>query len=156
MANLTDTEKKLLSSVKENTDELIKLTQQLVHIPSENTPPYGGEKAVQKFMQSWLSGIGIETRLIDLTKTKGLTDHELYFEGQGYERRDYTDRPNLAARISGANSGKTLILSGHIDTMPAGKTKWQHEPFGGDVIGNKLFGRGAFDMKGGIAAGADR
>lgn len=43
------------------------------------------------------------------------------------------------------------MLSGHVDTVPAGSAPWTRDPFGGEVEGNRLYGRGANDMKGGIA-----
>ena len=125
MNKLSETEKKLIDAVETVKEELISLAAKLVSIATENTPPGGAEIAGQKFIQDWLECIGIGSELIELTKVKGLSEHKLFFESQGYERRDYSGRPNLAARMKGAGEGKTLILSGHIDTMPAGKTHWQ-------------------------------
>lgn len=152
MNKLSKIEKKLIEAVETTREELITLTANLVSIATENTPPGGGEIAGQKFIQNWLEGIGIDSELIELVDVKGLSKHRLFYESQGYERRDYSGRPNLAARMKGAGGGKTLILSGHIDTMPAGKTHWKHDPFGGEIADGKLYGRGSFDMKGGIAA----
>jgi acetylornithine deacetylase len=152
MTDLTSTERRLLKTVQAGADELVALTQQLVRIPSENRPPAGGEQAAQVFIQKWLADVGVAAELIDLTRLQGLTEHELFFRGEGYERREYEGRPNLAARLSGQGTGRSLVLSGHIDTMPAGKTRWRRAPFGGEVEGNRLYGRGSMDMKGGIAA----
>lgn len=59
---------------------------------------------------------------------------------------------NLVARIAGASPGPRLVLSGHLDTYPAGDPAgWRVDPFGGDVADGRIYGRGAADMKGGIA-----
>ncbi|SFI18032.1 MULTISPECIES: M20 family metallopeptidase [Microbacterium] len=58
-------------------------------------------------------------------------------------------RSNLVATWRG---GGPLVLSGHLDTVPFGDTAWVHDPLGGDVDKGRLFGRGASDMKGGVAA----
>jgi acetylornithine deacetylase len=144
-------ERELLRAAERAAPELVELASALVRIPSENIPPRGGELAGQRFVQEWLTGAGIAAELIDLEKVPGLKEHPLFFEGAGYERREYRERPNLAARLKGGGGGKTLILSGHSDTMPAGKGAWTRPPFGGEVAGDRLYGRGSFDMKGGIA-----
>jgi len=57
---------------------------------------------------------------------------------------------NLYARIGTAKPN--LVFAGHTDVVPAGsEASWSHPPFAGDVAGDKLYGRGAVDMKGGIA-----
>ncbi|MHC4716414.1 MAG: M20 family metallopeptidase [Planctomycetota bacterium] len=153
MSDLRGDERKVLDALDAGADGLTSLTRDLVRIPSENTPPTGGEREAQEFIRGWLGELGVEAELIDLDAVNGLAEHELFFRGEGYERRDYADRPNLAARLGGAGGGPTLIVSGHIDTMPVGNTRWTREPFGGQVEGGRVFGRGAMDMKGGIAAG---
>ena len=152
MTEPTRKERELLEAIEASRDELVGLAAALVRIPSENSPPGGGEKAAQGFIREWLAGLGVEAELIDLTGVPGLAEHELFFRGEGYERREYEGRPNLAARLPGTGGGRSLVLSGHIDTMPAGKTTWEHDPFGGEVAGDRLYGRGSMDMKGGIAA----
>ncbi len=146
-------EQRLSAMLDDNFDRLVSLVRDLVRIPTENTPPDGGEAAGQEFIRGWLSReAGVESELIELDAVPGLSGHELFFHGEGYERRDYRGRPNLAAQIAGTGGGRTLILSGHIDTMPAGGGDWTHPPFSGMIENGIIFGRGAFDMKGGIAA----
>ena len=152
MSELTPTERGLVDAVEAGRDELVELAQKLVRIPSQNLPPGGEEEPAQLYIQKWLAGIGVQAELIYPDRVEGLCEHELFFRGQGCERRDYAGRPNLAARVKGGGAGRSLILSSHIDTMPAGKTEWQYDPFGGHVAGGRLYGRGSFDMKAGIAA----
>jgi succinyl-diaminopimelate desuccinylase len=61
-------------------------------------------------------------------------------------------RPSLVLEV-GDRSGPTLWFNGHLDTVPIGnRLHWRHEPFGGDEVGGFLYGRGASDCKGGVAA----
>ena len=66
--------------------------------------------------------------------------------------RDYANRPNVTSQIDGKGEGRSLLLSGHIDTVPLGTTDWSYDPFGAVVEDGKLYGLGSFDMKGGVAA----
>ncbi len=61
-------------------------------------------------------------------------------------------REGLIARIAGTEEGGTLCFSGHLDTVPIGTERWTHDPFAGLIEGDRLWGRGACDMKGGVAA----
>jgi acetylornithine deacetylase len=76
----------------------------------------------------------------------GIHDHVIFRGG-----RDYTGRPNVGARKPGTGGGRSLLLSGHIDTVPKGTQPWTRDPFGGEVENNRLFGRGSNDMKAGVA-----
>src|SRR5262249_45333872 len=71
-----------------------------------------------------------------------------------YVRRDrhYRGRHNLVARLAGTGGGRSLLLSGHIDTVPTRPHPWRDGPFSGVVRGGRLFGRGSWDMKSGLAA----
>jgi acetylornithine deacetylase len=75
-----------------------------------------------------------------------LEGHRLYLKG-----RNYTGRPNVATRRKGSGGGKSLLLSGHIDTVPAGTQRWTRPPFGAQIEGNRIYGRGSNDMKAGVA-----
>lgn len=57
-------------------------------------------------------------------------------------------RANLVARIRGDGSERPLLLSGHVDVVPAEREHWKHDPFSGKVIDQAVWGRGAMDMKG--------
>ena len=63
-------------------------------------------------------------------------------------------RDDVVGRLAGAGGGRSLILNGHVDVVPAGDVSaWPHDPWGGELEGGRLWGRGACDMKGGIASG---
>ncbi len=65
---------------------------------------------------------------------------------------DFAGRPQLAAVLAGAGSGRSLLLNGHIDAVDVEpRDQWLSDPFKVDERGGYLFGRGVNDMKGGIA-----
>lgn len=60
-------------------------------------------------------------------------------------------RPNLIARLKGSDQTPPLLLQGHVDVVSAAHQTWRHPPFSGDIIDGCVWGRGALDMKGGVA-----
>ncbi len=60
------------------------------------------------------------------------------------------ERPNLIARLTGAGTSTPLLLQGHVDVVAA-RGEWLHDPFGGELHDGYIWGRGALDMKGGVA-----
>lgn len=132
--------------VERRRDRLIEITRKLIQIPSENTPPSGAEKECQIWIAQSLSKTGLQPDLYHLAAVTGLDRHPLFVPG-----REYADRPNLGAVRRGKGDGRSLLLSGHIDTVPRGTQSWTRDPFGGEVEANRIFGRGSNDMKGGVA-----
>jgi putative selenium metabolism hydrolase len=60
---------------------------------------------------------------------------------------------NVLGRIKGKHAGRSILLDGHIDTVPVpNESKWKHEPFGGELVDGKIYGRGTSDMKGAVSA----
>lgn len=59
---------------------------------------------------------------------------------------------NIIGGIVGNKPGKTLLMDGHIDTVPVDESKWSQAPYGGELIDGKIYGRGTSDMKGAVAA----
>src|SRR4051812_390384 len=123
-------------------DELVGLVRELVSHPSENPKLLGdadaqarataAEAACQDAMAAHLGALGMR---IDR------------FEA-------LPGRDDVVGRLGGAGGGRSLILNGHVDVVPAGDSSaWPHDPWGGELEGGRLWGRGACDMKGGIASG---
>jgi acetylornithine deacetylase len=134
--------------VRSHARRLHSILQDLVRIPSENTPPSGAETFCQQYVSDHLRRCGLCVQTYRPDEVPGLTSHEWYWPG-----RDYTNRRNVAARKPGRGGGRSLILSGHIDTVPAGTQPWTRGPFSGEIDGNRLYGRGSNDMKAGVAIG---
>ena len=66
------------------------------------------------------------------------------------DRRGGAGRPNLIARVAGRGEAAPLLLQGHVDVVAA-RGEWRHPPFGGELHDGYVWGRGALDMKGGVA-----
>ncbi|MBV1902771.1 MAG: acetylornithine deacetylase/succinyl-diaminopimelate desuccinylase family protein [Marinosulfonomonas sp.] len=117
-------------------DDLISLTQELIRIPTLN-PPGLHYRDICEMLQSRLSNSGFETQLVRAQGTPG--DSDKY------------PRWNIVARRDGRNSGDCVHFNSHTDVVEVG-LGWTVDPFGGELIDGKIFGRGACDMKGGLAA----
>jgi len=104
----------------------VELAQELVRINTGNPP--GNEGKVADVIEKRLKDAGFEVERVEIA----------------------AGRPNLIVKWEG-EAGRTLVLHGHMDTIPAG-SGWVHDPFGAVIEGGKLYGRGACDMKGGLAA----
>ncbi len=139
-------EEKLCAYVEESSPRLVGIVQDLVRIPSENTPPTGNEQACQEYIAGALRKLGWAPELYRPIDVPGIEEHPLFWKG-----RDYSNRPNLGARRKGTGGGRSLVLTGHMDTVPAGTQPWTRDPFSGCVEGNRIYGRGSNDMKGGVA-----
>lgn len=71
----------------------------------------------------------------------------------GFDKVEIDGAGNAIGTITGAPDGPTIILDGHIDTVDVlPRDAWTHDPFGGEIINGRLYGRGASDMKGAVAA----
>jgi acetylornithine deacetylase/succinyl-diaminopimelate desuccinylase family protein len=108
-------------------DRLVDATRALVAADSQNPP--GRERAAVDVARGFLEGLGAE-----LTEVEPLPG-----------------RPSLIG-VVGAGDRPTLIVNGHLDTVPFEAGAWTHDPLGGEVADGRIWGRGTADMKGGIAA----
>ena len=76
-----------------------------------------------------------------------MVEHPSYWPG-----RDYRDRPNIHSCQQGAGGGRSLLLTGHIDTVALGDNVWTHPPFAAEIDDGRLYGLGTIDMKGPMGA----
>ncbi len=109
---------------------LTDLLSSLVSIDSTNpdlVPGAAGEGEIARFIANWLEQQGLDVRLVE----------------------PEAGRPNVIATAKGSGAGRTLLLNGHMDTVGAGEMVEAHKP---RVEGGRLYGRGSYDMKGGLAA----
>jgi succinyl-diaminopimelate desuccinylase len=116
-----------------DTDEIVALTRDLVRIPSVIRPgdPSATEGAVADYVHRWFSreGFDVET-------------HEVA-----------AGRPNVLAIYGDKGAGRSLLLEGHTDVVTEGDaSQWTYAPFGADLVDGRIYGRGAADMKSGLAA----
>ena len=107
--------------------EVLKLAQNLVRIPSHKNVP-GREKEIGKYIYNYCRDNGLEVEMQDV-------------EGE---------RKNVLIYLRGQGNGKTLLLNGHIDTIPP--YDMNVDPFKGEVKDGYLWGRGIVEMKGSIAS----
>jgi succinyl-diaminopimelate desuccinylase len=120
----------LLAAVDERADELLGLAGDLIRIPSENPPGEAGE--IGGFIARYLAERGLAT------STHDAGDGQL----------------NVVARAPrpAGSADRHLVLCGHADVVPVGdRSRWDFDPFAGDVVDGYIRGRGASDMKAGLA-----
>jgi len=111
-------------------DEVTEVLQGLIRIDTTNPP--GNETAAAEFLRDYLTASGVECEL--------------------YAR--IPERANLVARIRGRGDGPRLLLLSHTDVVLADPSEWSADPFGGELRDGEIWGRGALDMKGQVAASA--
>ena len=105
----------------------VELVRELIRFDTTNPP--GNERACIEHVQGLLAAAAIESEL--------------------YAREP--ERPNLVARLDGSGSGAPLLLYGHVDVVPTAGQQWTHPPFAADLVDGVVWGRGALDMKSGVA-----
>jgi len=110
--------------------DVARLTESLIGFNTVSPP--GNEEACARFIGDYLKDLHVEGAVVEL-------------------HRFAPNRANLLATFRGDSPG--LLLSGHIDVVPPGEgSGWSSPPFEGRLRGGKVYGRGAADMKGGVAA----
>ena len=103
------------------------LLQSLIRFDTTNPP--GNEAACVAFIAELCHSLGIETRKFAQDRA----------------------RPNLVARVKGQGKAAPLLLYGHVDVVSTANQNWTHPPFCGVIADGMIWGRGALDMKGGVA-----
>lgn len=106
----------------------VEIARELVKIDTTNPP--GNESACAGYLGEMLAKAGLKV---------------LYHEFA-------PGRAGLVATLAGKEHARPLCLSGHLDTVPLGAAEWSRPPFGAEIHEDRLYGRGACDMKGGVAA----
>jgi len=111
-------------------DEVTRLLQELIRLDTVNPP--GNETRAAELLGDYLAENGVESELYAKTP----------------------ERANLVARIPGRGDGPSLLLLSHTDTVVADPSEWQVDPWSGELRDGEVWGRGALDMKGEVAASA--
>jgi len=126
----------LRARITDKRDDLVALTQDLIRIPTVN-PPGDAYTPCAEFLGRRLQKRGFEVS---------------YIRGEGSPGdSDRFPRTNVIARIEGKRPGPCVHFNGHIDVVAPGHG-WTLDPFAADIVDGRIYGRGACDMKGGIAA----
>ena len=143
--------------VEKNRDAILGTIGELIRIRTENVPPGGNEKPGQEYLYRLASGFLPERDLdlFELDEVPGIREHPLFFPTIEGSPRIYRDRPILTARLAGSGGGRSLVFTGHMDTVPSYGKSWKvfPDPFSGRIKDGRLYGRGALDMKAGTASG---
>ena len=111
-------------------DEATSLLQELIRLDTVNPP--GNETQAAELLRDYLAESGVESELYGRTP----------------------ERSNLVARLPGSGGGPSLLLLSHTDTVVADASEWQSDPWSGELRDGEIWGRGALDMKGQVAASA--
>jgi len=111
-------------------EEVSGLLSRLIQVDTTNPP--GNETAAAELLREYLEASGVECEL----------------------HARVPERANLVARIPGSGEGSSLLLLGHTDVVLADASEWSVPPFSGEVRNGEIWGRGALDMKGHVAANA--
>lgn len=140
-------EKSFEKVVENVADEVIELTQKIVQFPSILKPPIGKEGKCQAFIADWMEDVFDKVDVFELPEVPDFLDHPAHWKYNEYE-----GRPDVVGVIKGNGGGQSLLFNGHVDVVPEDPLPWKHDPFGGELDDGKIFGRGAADCKGGLAA----
>lgn len=132
------------SYIEKNREEVVDFLRKLVSFPSVT----GNERDIQDFISNWLNDslrvkVDVwEPNLEELRKHPGFVPVD----------KDYKDRPNVVGVYKGDGPGRSLLFNGHVDVIPAGASDaWNTDPWIATIRDGKLHGRGASDMKAGLA-----
>jgi acetylornithine deacetylase/succinyl-diaminopimelate desuccinylase-like protein len=107
-----------------------RLLQELIRLDTVNPP--GNETQAAELLRDYLAESGVESELF----------------------AKVPERANLVARLPGSGGGPSLLLLSHTDTVVADAAEWQVDPWSGELRDGEIWGRGALDMKGQVAASA--
>jgi succinyl-diaminopimelate desuccinylase len=121
-------ENELLARVHADRDRAVAFLRDLLRIPTPNPP--GDTRAAAGFLQQTLRTAGIQPEVFS----------------------PHAEMPNIVAHFQGGTHGRHLVLNGHVDVFPVAAHEWTKDPWGAEMIDGRVYGRGACDMKCGLAS----
>jgi succinyl-diaminopimelate desuccinylase len=132
LSSMSSRDSKVLDEIDRSRDEIVEFASELIRIPTVN-PPGECYREAARLLGERLAGFGFT---VDYPEAEADSD---------------PPRPNVIGLLRGEESRPLLHLNGHLDVVPPGEG-WSVDPFGGIVRDGRIYGRGASDMKAGIAA----
>ena len=136
-------EELVLDSIDNLQNEMVSFLQELV----QHASLLGEERQSQQVVYRKLKSLGMDPEIWE-PRISDLMTHPAFAPVEW----DYNGRPNVTAVLKGKGGGRSLALNGHIDVVsPEPSWGWSHDPWGAEIVGNRMYGRGAADMKSGIA-----
>ena len=138
-------ERRVLDRIAESWDREVGILRAPVRRPST----LGNEAHVQRFVAEELRGMGLEPDVWEIDPAEIAR-----LPGYSPVEWSYAGRPNVAAVLkSSSRDGRSLVFNGHVDVVPATpEHHWTVDPWAAEVVDGKMYGRGAADMKAGVAA----
>src|ERR1700730_16208432 len=125
---MTSFETELLARLDADRDRSIAFLRDLLRVPSPNPP--GDTRAAADFLLQALREVGLHPETFS----------------------PHPEMPNIVTGFKGGGAGRHLVLNGHIDVFPVAEHEWIREPWGGEIVDGRIYGRGACDMKCGLAS----
>jgi len=135
--------RRVFAEIDRLSDDLVRMVGDLVRFPTT----VGQEEAAQKYVAEQLKEMGASELDLWYPDLEELRKHPAFMS----DRADFSTSPCVVGVFRGTGGGRSMILNGHMDVAPV-TGAWTHDPWGGEVVGDQIYGRGAGDMKGGIAA----
>ena len=139
----------LRDKIQKNEQHYIEFLQKLIQFDTSviRHGEDGQEEKAQIYLAEYLRNMGCEVQLFE-------PDNDVMKKYPSYNAgHSYQGRPVLVATYKGGGNGKSIILNGHIDTMPSGDLeKWHTNPWKMEIKNGKMYGLGTDDMKGGLAS----
>jgi acetylornithine deacetylase len=149
-ARMSAAEAKLAETIRSGREDLVALVRDLIGFDTttvgETAVGCRQEHALQEYLADRLRTAGLETELWE-------PDLAGYRPQNTPSQIDFAGRPQLAARLEGSGRGDSLLLLGHVDCVPVEPIAlWSTNPFHAARRDGRIYGRGAADMKGGVAS----
>jgi acetylornithine deacetylase len=141
---MDSTKERALKTIDGNREAVCRDLAEIVRIPSI----VGSEGKAQEWIYERMRSMGLAVEAFEADKER-LMKHPSYVTVDW----PYQGRPNVIGVLRGDPSARSIILAGHIDVVsPEPVSAWKHSPWGAEVSGGKMYGRGTADMKGGLIA----
>jgi len=144
---LTEREQAACAAIEGSREEAVDFLRSLIRTPSVT----GEEGEAQGLIRRRFEAMGLATEVFvpDLARLAG---HPEFIPGGGIGQ-PLAERPNIIGRRAGTGGGPSVLVFGHVDTVPPGpRGEWRHDPFGAEIADGRMYGRGTADMKAGLAA----